>query len=133
MQPGKTLRVLLAGAGLLAVGIGASILVAPASFHAGYGTDLGTDANLLSEIRAPGGALAVLGLLMLVGAFVPSFALASTTIAAAVYLAYGLSRLVSIAADGMPAGALLGATALELILGALFVVLLARWRTPQKA
>lgn len=133
MQPGKFHRVLLVIAGLIATGIGASILIAPVAFHAGHGTELGTEANLLSEIRAPGGALAVLGVLMIVGAFVSSFTLASTVIAAAVYLAYGLSRLVSIAADGMPADALLGATALEILFGAAFGLVLLRTRARKVA
>jgi hypothetical protein len=60
----------------------------------------------------------VLGLLMLVGVFVKSFTLASTSIAAAVYLAYGVSRLVSIGLDGMPDTGLVAATAIELVIGA---------------
>ncbi|MDF1702524.1 MAG: DUF4345 domain-containing protein [Planctomycetota bacterium] len=126
MQPSKTLRVLLVLSGLMAVVIGASILVAPGAFHASYGTELGSDANLLSEIRAPGGALMVLGLLMGLGAFVPRLTYASTVIAAAVYLAYGASRLVSIGLDGMPVDALLGATAIEFVVGSACLVALVR-------
>lgn len=126
MTPSKKHRALLFVSGLVAIAIGASILVAPAAFHASYGTDLGTNANLLSEIRAPGGALLVLGILMLVGAFTPTFTLASTAIAAAVYLAYGVSRLVSIGLDGMPGEGLLIATAIELVIGVGAAVTLAR-------
>jgi len=117
MQPTKTLRILLITSSLIAIGIGASILFAPAWFHAGHGIELGTGASLLSEVRAPGGALLGLGLLMGVGAFARAFTLASTAIAAAVYLAYGGSRLLSFALDGLPAPGLVGATALELALG----------------
>ena len=126
MQPTKTLRFLLVLSGLIAIGIGASILFAPAQFHATYGTELGTDANLLSEVRAPGGALLVLGVMMLIGVFVKPFTLASTSIAAAVYLAYGVSRLVSIALDGVPDSGLVGATAIELVIGAACAVALVR-------
>ena len=126
MQPTKTLRVLLVLSSLMAVVIGASILVSPDAFHASYGTELGTDANLLSEIRAPGGALLVLGLLMGVGAFVPRMTYASTVIAAAVYLAYGVSRIVSIVLDGMPVDALLGATAIEFVVGIAALIALTR-------
>ncbi len=110
-------RVLLLVSGLIAVGIGASLLFAPVAFHAGYGTDLGSDANLLSEIRAPGGALLVLGVLMLVGAFDASFHRTALVLGAAVYLSYGLTRLVSVALDGMPGEGLLLAIGIELALG----------------
>ena len=84
---------------------------------AGYGIELGPDPNQLSEVRAPGGALLVLGALMLIGVFSRAYTFASTSIAAAVYLAYGLSRLVSFALDGLPGEGLLVATAFELALG----------------
>ena len=126
MQLTKTLRFLLVTSGLIAIVIGAAILFAPARFHATHGIELGRNANLLSEVRAPGGALMVLGFLMLIGAFRRSFALASTSIAAAVYLAYGGSRLVSFGLDGVPAPGLVGATAIELAIGAACAVALFR-------
>ena len=133
MKPSKTLRFLLVISGLIAIGIGASILLTPGQFHATHGIELGTDANLLSEIRAPGGALLALGFMMLIGTFVESFTLASTSIAAAVYLAYGGSRLLSMGLDGMPAGGLVGAAAVELVIGAACAVLLVRSTRRTKA
>lgn len=118
MQPTKFHRFLLVASGLIAAGIGASILFAPAWFHASHGIELGADASLLSEVRAPGGALLVLGAMMLVGAFATSFTFASTAIAAAVYLAYGVSRLVSLGFDGVPDSGLVAAAVLELAIGA---------------
>jgi len=59
----KKLRALLVTSGLIAATIGASILLAPAQFHASNGIELAADPNLLSEVRAPGGALLVLGVL----------------------------------------------------------------------
>ncbi len=126
MKPTRKLRSLLAISGLIAVTIGASILFAPAQFHATHGIELAADPSLLSEVRAPGGALMVLGVLMGVGAFVRTFAFASTSIAAAVYLAYGASRLVSLALDGVPAAGLLAATSIELVIGAACAVALVR-------
>ena len=128
MQPTLILRLLLSVSGLIAFAIGASILLDPVGFHAGYGTDLGSEASLLSEVRAPGGALLVLGALMLVGVVARGFTHASTAIAAAVYLAYGLSRLVSLGLDGVPAQGLLVATGFELVLGAACVLALVRGR-----
>ena len=117
MQPTKTLRVLLVVAGLVAFSVGVPILLDPAGFHAVNGIELGDAASLLSEVRAPGGALALLGALMLLGAFVRSFAFTSTSIGAAVYLAYGASRLVGLALDGRPADGLVVAAGIELVLG----------------
>ena len=126
MQPTKTLRFLLVLSSLIAIGIGASILFAPASFHASNGIEIGLDPSLRSEVRAPGGALLALGALMLVGVFARSFTFASTAIAAAVYLSYGFARLLSIALDGMPESGLVLATAIELGLGAVLALLLLR-------
>jgi hypothetical protein len=126
MHPTKTLRALLVLAGLTAGAIGATILFAPAAFHATHGIELGADASLLSEVRAPGGALLVLGLLMLVGVFARSFTLASTSIAAAVYLAYGAARLLSLALDGVPDPGLVAAAGIELAIGAACAVALVR-------
>lgn len=126
MRLTKPLRLLLVTSGLVAAGIGAAILVDPASFHASNGIVVAPDASLLSELRAPGGALLVLGAMMLVGAFRRAFAFASTSIAAAVYLAYGASRVLSFALDGLPATGLVGATAIELALGAACAVALVR-------
>ena len=113
----RTLRLLLAISSLIAISIGAMILFAPAQFHATHGIELGADPNLLSEVRAPGGALLVLGILMGVGAFVRRFTFASMSIAAAVYSAYGASRLVSLGLDGVPEAGLLAATLIELVIG----------------
>ena len=129
MQISKLHRSVLVLSSLIAAGIGAAILLAPASFFASYGIELAADPSLFSELRAPGAALLALGLLMGVGAFVPPFALASTAIAATVYLAYGLARVLSLALDGVPDGGLVGATVLELLLGLTCLVLALRtWR-----
>ncbi|MEM7517652.1 MAG: DUF4345 domain-containing protein [Planctomycetota bacterium] len=117
MQKRTQLRILLAISGLIAAGIGALILMTPVQFHAGYGTDLGANASLLSEVRAPGGALFALGLFMLLGVVRRRLLETSTAVAATVYLAYGLSRLLSFGLDGRPDSGLLVATAFELVLG----------------
>ena len=105
--------------GLIAVAIGIALLLAPAAMHGANGVELSPNASLLSEIRAPGGALLALGGLILSGAFIPRLRFSATLIAAAVYLSYGFARLLSIAVDGMPATGLIGATLTELVLGAL--------------
>ena len=126
MQATKTHRFLLVSSGLIAIAIGSALLIVPARFHASNGIDLGTDASLLSEVRAPGGALLALGFLMLLGAPLRRFTFASTSIAAAVYLAYGASRLLGIALDGLPGTGLLAAMAIELAIGTACLITLFR-------
>ena len=46
---------------IVALAIGGFILTAPMAFYASYGITLAPDASLLSELRAPGAGLAVLG------------------------------------------------------------------------
>jgi hypothetical protein len=110
-------RPLLVFSGLLALAIGVWALLGPASFHATSGIELGSDPALLSEIRAPAGALAALGSLMVAGAFSRTLRGPATLVGATVYLSYGLARLVAFALDGNPGPSLLGATAIELLLG----------------
>lgn len=122
-------RGLLLASGLLAAGIAATILVAPVSFYAGYGIDVSADPSLANELSAPAGALLAAGLVMLAGALRPAYTRTSLAVAAVVYLSYGLSRLLSMAGQGMPNSALVSAAILELALGAVCLVGLARSHT----
>ena len=128
MKNSTVIKLVLLVSGLLAAGVGGAILIAPADFYATYGIKLGGDASLANEVRAPGGALLATGALMLAGVFVARLAVVSTVIAAAVYLSYGLSRLLSMAVDGSPDGGLVGAAAFELTIGAISLIALLRYR-----
>lgn len=112
----------LAVAGVTALGIGATITVAPQSFYALYGITLGADPSLLSEVRAPGANLAVLGGLMLLGLLRPALTRLSLTLAAAVFLAYAAGRAVGFVLDGIPSAGLLEAFAIELVIGMIAVL-----------
>ncbi|MFY1652076.1 DUF4345 domain-containing protein [Solwaraspora sp. WMMB762] len=114
----RSQKVILVVAGLVVVGIGGAVLTTPDTFHAGNGIDFAGNSSLLSEIRAAGGALLATGILVTLGAFVRRLTFAAALIGATVYLAYGLSRLLSIALDGMPATGLIAAAVAELVLGA---------------
>jgi hypothetical protein len=119
-------RVFLLLAGLIALLIGAVILLAPVALHATTGSDLTGQISLLSEIRAPGGLLLVCGALILAGAFVSRLTFAATLVATLAYLSYGLSRFLSLTLDGVPAPALVLAMIAELVLGAIGLVFLVR-------
>ena len=119
-------RLTLGAAGLAALGIGLAITAAPASFYASYGIVLGTDPNLLSELRAPGANLAALGAIILAGTVHQGIARLSAALGAVVFLAYAFGRIVSMALDGMPSSGLVQATMIELVIGGLCAVLLRR-------
>jgi hypothetical protein len=114
-----TQKIILFISGLTAVGIGAAILTAPIAFHATNGIALGDDPSLLSEIRAPGGALLTMGVFMLAGLIRARLARLSLAIGAAIFLSYGLSRCLAIALDGWPDSGLVVAAAFELLIGVL--------------
>ena len=111
------IRLYLIIAGIVAMAIGTMILFAPVVFYAGYGLDLARQVTLLNELRSHGFAMLGAGLFIAGGVFVPHLVRASTMAAALFYLSYGLSRLVGVAFDGLPADSMTLAGAIELILG----------------
>ena len=121
-------RGLLLASGLLATGIAVTILAAPGPFYAGYGIDVSSNVSLANELKAPAGMLLVAGSLMLIGVVKPQYAETSLAIGAAIYLSYGVSRLLSFAIDGLPHSALVSAAVLEIALGAVCLLGLLRLR-----
>ena len=121
-------RGLLLLSGLVAVAIAATILAAPEAFYASYDIDLGGNVDLVNELKAPAGALLVAGLLMLAGVVRTDLAPVSFGTAAAVYLSYGGSRLVSMLVDGVPNESLVSAAVVEILIGAVCLFGLTRIR-----
>jgi len=114
--------------GLVAVGIAGMILLAPKAFYAGYGIEVAGEPTLVNELKAPAGFLLTAGLLMLVGIFRAELVTVSLTTASIVYLSYGLSRLSSMAMDGLPDNSLVCAAGIELGIGAVCLMALLRAR-----
>lgn len=112
-------------AGVILLFIGGSILAVPDSFFAGNGIALGDDANLRSEIRAPGALLAGAALVILAAAFRPTQRPAGVGLAILVYGSFGIARLISMTLDGMPSSGIIGAAILELVFAATGGALLA--------
>ena len=119
-------RVVLALAGVMAVFIGGALLVSPHAFFAMNHIELGDDPNLLSEIRAPGGLLLTAGAIMIAGVAMRRLTPIGLVTAAVVYCSYGASRLLGILLDGAPSSSLIGAMMIELVVGVLTAVLVAR-------
>lgn len=107
-----------------AVAIAATTLVAPDAFYAGCGIEVGGNATLANELKAPAGALLGAGLLMFAGVFRSGLAVMSLATATAVYLSYGLGRVMSIAIDGFPHSSMISAAVIELVIGAVCLVTL---------
>ncbi|MFC3612893.1 DUF4345 domain-containing protein [Lutimaribacter marinistellae] len=118
MKPTLFEKIALGLSGLTAFAVGASILFMPHAFYASYGIALGDDADLLSELRAPGAGLVGFGLLMLLG--IRRHALLPVSIAAAltVFIAFPIGRFVGLAVDGPPSGNVIVALVVELIVAA---------------
>ncbi|MGC9418651.1 MAG: DUF4345 domain-containing protein [Rhodovulum sp.] len=119
MRPTRLEKFALGLSGLTALVTGAFILFAPHAFYAGYGIALGEDADLLSELRAPGAGLTGFGLLMLLGIWRHVILPVSMAAALTVFIAFPVGRLVGLAVDGMPSGSVIGALVVELIIAAL--------------
>ena len=132
MKNSKVLKTILFISGFIASAIGATILFSPGSFYASYDLALGDNVSLLNEIRASGGALLATGLLIMSGAFVDKMAFTAAVVSTLLYLSYGLSRIISIAIDGMPVEGLLQATVLEIVIGLACIFALIQYSEKQK-
>ncbi len=117
-----TSRWTLAGAGLVLLLVGTPIFMDPLAYERGVGVLLPEDPTLLSDLRAMAASILATGLLLLAGANWQRLGPTAAIAGAMLYLSYGLSRLVTMIVDGLPAAALMGATALELVIGSLLAV-----------
>jgi len=128
MKNSKVLKTILFISGLILTGIGGAVLFMPVAFFATNGINIENNINLLSEIRSPGGALFASGILIMLGAFMAKLTFTSSVISILMYLSYGISRILSIAIDGMPTEGLVKATAVEIIIGLVSVFAILKYR-----
>ena len=66
------------------------------------------------------------------GAFVDKIAFTAVVVSTLLYLSYGLTRLMSIAIDGMPAEGLIQAAVLEIVIGLACIFALVKFRGKQQ-
>ena len=132
MKNSKALKTILLISGLIASAIGATILFSPGAFYATYGIALADNVSLLNEIRASGGTLLTSGLLIMSGAFVDKLAFTAAVVSTLLYLSYGLSRVMSIAIDGMPVEGLVQAAVIEIVMGLVCICALVKYPAMQK-
>lgn len=117
-------RLTLGVAGASALGVGLAIALAPRVFYGGYDVDLGDDPSFLSELRAPGANLAMLGAVIFAGALRPKMAQIGAALGAAVFLAFAAGRLVGLALDGPPSAVIVAALVFEAVVGVLCLLVL---------
>lgn len=114
--------------------VGIATLFAPDFLHATSGITLDSSASLLNETRAPGGAILALSILILSGAFVYRLTLTALLISTILFLSYGMSRLYSMAVDGLPDKELMQVCVFEILIGLLCLFVLERFlKEPQQS
>ncbi|MEX3006905.1 DUF4345 domain-containing protein [Hoeflea sp. TYP-13] len=128
MKNSIVLKTILLISGLVATGVGGAILFLPVAFYAASGIELGGNVSLLNELKAPAIAMLASGIFVMSGAFVARLTLIAVVMSAFLYLSFGLSRLLSMAMDGIPAESLVQAAALEIVIGLACVFALVRYR-----
>jgi hypothetical protein len=126
----KTQTALLLVAGVVLILVGTFILASPVDFYASNNIELGANVSLLNELKAPAGLLLAAGVFMIGAIFVRSQADTALWLATLIYLSYALSRLVSMAFDGVPAAGLVQAAALEGVIGLACLAALMMRRIP---
>ena len=128
MKNSNVIKTVLILSGLISSVIGGAILFNPVAFYSTYDIELAGNISLFNEIRAPGGALLASGILIMLGAFVDKLTFTSVVLSALLYLSYGLSRILSMAIDGMPVEGLVQAAVLEIVIGLVCVFVLVKYR-----
>jgi hypothetical protein len=91
MEKSKLVKALLVVSGISGIAIGGALLFYPMAFEASAGIHLEENVNMLSEVRAPGGALLVAGIIMLSGVFISTLTRTSVVLASVFFLSYGFS------------------------------------------
>ncbi len=129
MKLNKLQKTTLSIAGVTAMLIGVFIAIDPASFYASYGIKLEGNADMLSELRAPGLNLAVLGMVMLAGIAKSSLRPLAVSASVVVFSSFAAGRLLGILIDGMPSDKVVTALIIEVVIAAMCLAVFF-WRRP---
>jgi len=103
LKNSKVLKTILFVLSLGLIVLGTWRLTNPVSFYAtNSGVKLSNDVNLLSEIRAAGGAVVGIGILIMLGVFIDKLTYTSTLVSIVIFFSFGIARILAIAMDGNP-------------------------------
>ncbi len=124
MNSNRLINVFLIIAGLIGLLVGVGLAFFPTAMEAQYGIEISGNINHLSETRAPGVAILAISVIILLGAFKPSWKFLALVLSAIVFLSYGVGRLLSLMLDGVPMEGLLMAMIIELSIGIIALIAL---------
>ena len=119
MKFNKFQTTVLSVAGFTALLIGVFIAFDPLAFYSSYGLVLEGNADMLSELRATGMNLGVLGGIMLAGVSRLSLRPLAISASLIVFGSFAAGRCLGILVDGLPSEKVIGALLIELVIGAL--------------
>lgn len=128
MKNSKILKVILFVAGGMFVAAGIGTLFFPVSFSANHEVMLEEGTTILNDIRGAGGLMLGAGIIILLGVIHQGMAFTSSVVTAVVYTVFALSRIVSFQLDGSFTEGLLKATIVEMVMGALGIFALLKYR-----
>ncbi len=128
MKDSKLLKIVLIISGLIGAIVGLASLIIPVQFYALNQINLGGQINLLNEIRASGGSLFIIGILIISGAFVKRLTYTSIVLSTVMYLSYGISRILSMILDGMPVNDLIYVCIIEIVIGLICLYCLIKYK-----
>ena len=121
MQLGRFQVIVLFVAGFTALLIGAYIALDPKGFYSSYGIALEGNPDMLSELRAQGTNLAVLGTAIVAGALRASIRQVAIAVSLMVFMSFSVGRTLSLLLDGPPSQAVIVALLIEVAIAALCV------------
>lgn len=102
MKNSKILKAYLVVAGALLIFFGIATLSMPLELKGAFDINIPRDMNVLNDVRAYAALSLSLGVLAILGAFVPRLTYTSSLVVFVQFLALGLGRLVSMLLDGVP-------------------------------
>ncbi|MDC0739055.1 DUF4345 domain-containing protein [Cognatishimia sp. SS12] len=117
-------KLTLGAAGLISLIVGLTIAFAPHALFGSAGVSLPDNASLLSEIRTPGVFLIAIGGYLIFAALRGASLVVPLTVSVVLFGAYAAGRVLSFAADGMPAQSLLMAFGVEALIAGICLIAL---------
>jgi len=104
--------------GLLLFFVGMMRLIKPIkTYLKNSGIKIENDVNLLNEMRGVSSLMLLAGAIILLGTFIPEFALTSHSFAILLFIGFAIGRIISIGVDGKPNKQIIQGLIFELVFG----------------
>jgi hypothetical protein len=128
MKNSKVVKGYLGLAGLMFLMIGVMILFNLFESKMNQGVDIGTEINMLNDVRGLGGLFIRLGITVLAGIFLSRLRFTSIILAIVVMLSFGVGRTVSVMMDGIPADGLVKTMMAEFAIALIGLVIFFKYK-----